>query len=288
MALDIKPRSRYASGMPLEDHVGDIIRKSRLGLGIPANRVATVGRITPEHLAEFEEHGQPRGGVHFAGISELLTLDGTKVEALLDGWEPSNHDITRWHHLRQIETDDGGMAVNCFLVWDQDSGAAGLFDTGWTLRPIQTYLKQQRLQLQHLFLTHSHHDHIAALGAIRKLAPELRLHSKIQGAPAEQRLNPGDEFEIGTLRVRFRGTPGHAEDGVTYLIDGFPNQVPAIAIVGDAIFAGSMGGARTHFDLARTKIREEILSLPGDTLLCPGHGPITTVAEELAHNPFFH
>ena len=59
------------------------------------------------------------------------------------------------------------------------------------------------------------------------------------------------------------------------------------AIVGDAIFAGSMGGAPNHYQLAREKVQSEILSLPAETILCPGHGPITTVAEQLSVNPFF-
>jgi hydroxyacylglutathione hydrolase len=57
--------------------------------------------------------------------------------------------------------------------------------------------------------------------------------------------------------------------------------------VGDAIFAGSMGGAPEHGALAKQKVRDQSLSLPADTLLCPGHGPLTTVAEEKASNPFF-
>jgi len=58
-------------------------------------------------------------------------------------------------------------------------------------------------------------------------------------------------------------------------------------VVGDAIFAGSIGGARENLDLARQKIREQIFSLPAGTLICPGHGPLTTVGAERAHNPWF-
>ena len=54
-----------------------------------------------------------------------------------------------------------------------------------------------------------------------------------------------------------------------------------------ALFAGSMGNGNGAWDLARQTVREQILTLPAETLLCPGHGPLTTVAEEKAHNPFF-
>ena len=60
-----------------------------------------------------------------------------------------------------------------------------------------------------------------------------------------------------------------------------------VAVVGDAIFAGSIGRGNQSWDIAKQKVREQILSLPPATLICPGHGPLTTVAEEKEHNPFF-
>jgi glyoxylase-like metal-dependent hydrolase (beta-lactamase superfamily II) len=60
-----------------------------------------------------------------------------------------------------------------------------------------------------------------------------------------------------------------------------------VAVVGDAIFAGSIGRGNTSWDLARQKVREQIFTLPDTTLICPGHGPLTTVGEEKENNPFF-
>lgn len=258
-----------------------------MGLGISSNQVAAAGQITDELLSNFEEFGTDSDGINFEAIASLLTLDGKKLRALAAGWEPASQDVSKWHHLRQIETDDGGMAVNCFLIWDQNSGEAALFDTGWIVRPIQEYVEQHELNLRHIFITHSHYDHIEALGHVRNLAPAAAIHSNIAAAPKAQQLMPDESFQLGALSIQYRKTPGHADDGITYVVDGFPGHQPQIAIVGDAIFAGSIGGARSHFQLARDKIRESIFSLPGETLICPGHGPVSTVAEELSHNPFF-
>ena len=71
------------------------------------------------------------------------------------------------------------------------------------------------------------------------------------------------------------------------MVGGWSGDAPAVAVVGDAIFAGSMGKDFNTPELAREKVREEILSLPSETLICPGHGPLTTVGEELENNPFF-
>jgi hydroxyacylglutathione hydrolase len=92
---------------------------------------------------------------------------------------------------------------------------------------------------------------------------------------------------VGSLSVNARLTPGHAADGVTYVIEGWADQMPPVAVVGDAIFAGSMGKDFQTPEIAQAKVREEILSLPAATVICPGHGPLTTVGEEQAHNPFF-
>ncbi|MBT5707105.1 MAG: MBL fold metallo-hydrolase, partial [Verrucomicrobia bacterium] len=217
--------------MPLEDHAGDVIRKSRMGLGISSSEVAAAGQINEDTLAKFEEDGAPTNGIHFENIASLLTLDGGKLNAIASGWEPQKQDVSRWHHLRHIETDDGGMAVNCFLIWDQNTGEAALFDTGWILRPIEEHIKQHELDLRHIFLTHSHYDHIEALGDVRKMAPEAAIHSNIPAAPKTQRLLPQESFQLGGLSIRYRETPGHADDGVTYVVEGFPGTSSSIAIV---------------------------------------------------------
>ena len=79
-------------------------------------------------------------------------------------------------------------------------------------------------------------------------------------------------------------THGHSVGGMTYVIDGLEKPV---AVVGDAIFAGSMGGGMISYEDALRTNREKIMTLPNDTILCPGHGPLTTVCEEKQSNPFF-
>jgi glyoxylase-like metal-dependent hydrolase (beta-lactamase superfamily II) len=68
------------------------------------------------------------------------------------------------------------------------------------------------------------------------------------------------------------------------MVSGLPNR---IAVVGDAMFAGSMGGGGVSYADALQTNRQNILSLPDDTILCPGHGPLTTVGQEKVNNPFF-
>ena len=94
----------------------------------------------------------------------------------------------------------------------------------------------------------------------------------------------GKTFQVGALSIESRSTWGHSPGGVTYVVRGLPRTV---AIVGDAIFAGSMGGGGVSYKDALKTNRESILSLPDETILCPGHGPLTTVGEQKKVNPFF-
>jgi hydroxyacylglutathione hydrolase len=79
-------------------------------------------------------------------------------------------------------------------------------------------------------------------------------------------------------------TNGHSPGGTSYVVHGLQHPV---AVVGDSLFAGSMGGAPNDYQKALRNNLEKLLSLPEDTLVCPGHGPLTTVANEREHNPFF-
>ena len=99
-----------------------------------------------------------------------------------------------------------------------------------------------------------------------------------------ERFAAGETFSIGALRVTTRLTWGHSPAGTTYVINGLSRPV---AIVGDALFAQSMGGGVISFKDALATNRLEIFTLEDHTVVCPGHGPMTSVGEEKAHNPFF-
>jgi glyoxylase-like metal-dependent hydrolase (beta-lactamase superfamily II) len=248
---------------------------------------AQAAGLTVEELEELESAGQVTRQPDFAALGAALGLNGGKLKAIADGWLPSEKDLNVWRELRCVTTTAGGMAVNCYLAWDEVSREAALFDTGWEAAPILPLIAENQLQLRHVFITHGHEDHVAALDAVRAQFPKARLHFGAKHAPVDQRNRPNDFIHLGSLRITHRDTPGHAEDGTTYVIGTWPEDAPHVAIVGDAVFAGSIGRGNQSWELARQKVREQIFSLPSETLICPGHGPLTTVAEEKAHNPFF-
>jgi glyoxylase-like metal-dependent hydrolase (beta-lactamase superfamily II) len=273
--------------MNLEDHLGDIIRKARGMSKVSPEDAARVAGLSVEDLQKLEDSGRSDKPINYAGLGEAIGLNGAKLEGIAKGWLPTPKDIGTWREFRCLSSEGNGMAVNNYVIWDEVSREAALFDTGWYGEPTEKLIAENQLQLRHIFITHTHEDHIAALADVRKAFPKARLHSSSKNAPVDQRNRANDFIHLGSLRITNRDTPGHAEDGITYIIGTWPDDAPHVAIVGDAIFAGSIGRGNQSWDLARQKVREQILTLPSETLLCPGHGPLTTVAEEKAHNPFF-
>lgn len=273
--------------MTLEDHAGDVVRKARMMMEIAPAESAAAGRITEEELARWESDGVVPSGLDWEGIARRLDLSGAKLRRLAEGWLPAAVETSIWREIRVVTTHGEGMSVNAYLAWDEVTREAALFDTGFDAAPIMALIEAEQLTLQHLFITHSHGDHVAALEPIRARYPKARLHTSSKAAPPQHRNRPNDFVHLGSLRITHRETPGHAEDGVTYVLGTFPEDAPNVAIVGDAIFAGSIGGAPGRGTLAKTKIREQIFTLPAATLICPGHGPLTTVGEQKEANPFF-
>jgi glyoxylase-like metal-dependent hydrolase (beta-lactamase superfamily II) len=274
--------------MKLEDHLGDIISKARAMGQVSASAAAGAAGISEKELSSLEETGNTGNlKINFAALGQAVGLNPQKLEAIAKGWLPAKKDLGIWRELRTFTTAGDGLTVNCYLVWDEVQRDAALFDTGLDAASLLDCLKENQLTLRHIFITHSHWDHIETLPKIREAWPKAKVHTSSKKAPVDQHNKQNEIVHLGGLRVTHRETPGHAADGVTYLVGNWQEDAPHVAIVGDTIFSGSMGRGNPDFNLARQKVREQILTLPPATLLCPGHGPLTTVAEEREHNPFF-
>jgi glyoxylase-like metal-dependent hydrolase (beta-lactamase superfamily II) len=145
-------------------------------------------------------------------------------------------------------------------------------------------IETQHLNVRLVLLTHAHPDHVADLRRLRDAIDAPVYVSGREPAAGAEPLVDGREFNVGDLHVKPLLTWGHSPGGITYFITGLAKP---IAVVGDSIFAGSMGGGNVSYADAVENNLQKILALPNETIICPGHGPLTTVANEKAHNPFF-
>ena len=273
--------------MNLEDHLGDIIRKGRLASGIAVAVAAQAAGLSVPEFGALEESGHAPPSARLSALATAIGLDGPKLERVARGWLPEVPNLESWREVRQITTTAHDMSVHCYLIWDEVLREAALFDTGWNAAPILQIVEENGLTLPAPFSDAFPRRPCRRPGRTpREISQSPPAHQLQEFAP-QHRNRSNDFVHLGSLRITNRDTPGHAEDGVTYIVGNFPDDVPHVALVGDAIFAGSIGRGNQSWELARQKVREQILTLPPETLLCPGHGPLTTVAEEKAANPFF-
>jgi glyoxylase-like metal-dependent hydrolase (beta-lactamase superfamily II) len=216
-------------------------------------------------------------------VAPVLDLATRPLCELAKGeWHPKK--IDKRDGLAQFNTHYHDMAVNAYLVWDPTSRAAAAFDTGADCSEMVRFANHHKLTVQLILLTHAHADHVADLPRLREETAGEVFAPAREPVPGAEPIEEGKRFRLGNLEIETRLTWGHSPGGMTYVVTGLARP---IAIVGDSLFGGSMGGGNVSYDDALRNNLEKILTLPDETIICPGHGPMTTVGEEKEHNPFF-
>lgn len=269
--------------IPLEDNFNDVINKAQRGLKISDADLAARAGVSAEELAAVKD-GKPIDAI-LRRVARHLRLSPDALEALAHKrWYPSQPEFPKGFAAFNTPYED--MTVNSYLVWDPRERVAAAFDTGATCQAMLDTLHTEKLTLRYIFITHTHEDHIADLA---RLAGETKAEvwaSELEPAPhpGAKTFKENAHFHVGSLAVKTLLTFGHSPGLTTFYITGLSWP---LAVVGDSIFSSSMGGSPTHFADQFRNNREKILPLPRDTVLACGHGPLTTLAQEKEHNPFF-
>ncbi|MBI4770802.1 MAG: MBL fold metallo-hydrolase [Chloroflexi bacterium] len=197
----------------------------------------------------------------------------------------------------------GPVQTNCFVLGNRATGEAAVIDPAWNGAGILREIQKRNWRVTHILLTHAHWDHwggcahlAAETGAPVALSRgDYPLYQRKGGAdffglpmqPGPEPalwLEPGAALETAGLRFEILALPGHTPGHI-----GLYERGRGWLFEGDVVFAGSIG--RTDFpggdyQTLMTSIREQILTLPDETVLFNGHGAVTTVGRERMTNPF--
>ncbi len=173
--------------------------------------------------------------------------------------------------------------ANTYIVGCRETGDALLIDAGDDTPEYDAFLSAIEARLVGVFLTHLHWDHDAGLDSILR-RHNVPVYSSTGTTSNGKAVGEGDSLPLGKLNTRVLRTSGHTPNSITLVVEN------RFAFVGDALFAGSIGG--TSGAAAKNEemdnIQKKIFTLPDDLLICPGHGPMTTVGIEKNGNPFFN
>ncbi len=269
--------------IPLEDNFNDVINKAQRGLKMSDAQLAERSEVSPEDLAAV------KSGVILDAIirriARPLRLSADALEALAHKrFYPIAPVFPRGFAM--FNTPHGDMTVNSYLIWDSSTRVAAAFDTGSSCTAMLDTIAAEHLSLRNIFLTHTHEDHIAALPELAAATGAEVWASEREPVdyPGAKAFKEHAHFHLGELAIKTLLTTGHSPGLTSFYVTGLSWP---LAIVGDALFASSMGGSPDHYAGQLRNNHDKIFTLPRDLVIAPGHGPLTTLALEKKHNPFF-
>lgn len=268
--------------IPLEDNFTDVIGKAQRGLKIKDVDLAEKAGISIADLNAIQSGEVIEPAI--LAVAAPLGLGRNSLLAMARGeWYPGQPLFKRGFSMFHTTFED--TAVNSYLVWDSKTKLAAAFDTGADAQGMLDTIDAEGLTLRYIFVTHTHDDHIADLKKLASTGAEIWA-SELEPVdfPGAKTFQENAHFHLGELAIKTLFTWGHSPGMTTFYITGLSYP---LAIVGDSIFASSMGGTPTHYEVQLRNNKQKILKLPLDTVLASGHGPLTTLKEEKQHNPFF-
>lgn len=255
----------------LEDDFTYVLRKALMGQAITPQQAAARAAIPVDDVLAFLD-----GTFNPETARNLANVLGLNADAMArhDVYLPALIDLAG---VQRLDLPFGGERVNAWLIEMENTRV--LFDAGFRTDDLEQALAGR--QPDQVFITHSHIDHVAALGKF--IARKIPVYSP--DLPQTIHLAPGTVVRCGPLAMRACDLSGHAIPALGYHIDGL--ALPVL-VTGDALFAGSMGGCKSmeSYQLALARLQAVLSELPDETILLPGHGPATTLGEERRSNPF--
>jgi hydroxyacylglutathione hydrolase len=280
----------------LEDELGDVVRKARSGLGITVEELAKQVGMSETDLKGVEVYTRHPDEAQVRRLAAALQLRAGQLWDLAeDSWSAPDGPWTIGDTFT-VERITNHYPEHCYVIADHD-GNCLIVDPGAEEDRIIAAVQSRTPNAaaggrnpHGILITHFHQDHTGAVVPVQQATrTTVYVHEAdrqgVNGVPAAAvKTFTGDgEIKAGPFTVRVLHTPGHSAGSTTYLLE---TNGHTAAFCGDTLFAGSVGNARTGYDVILRSVRDKLLRLSDDTVLYPGHGPTTTVANEKARNPF--
>ncbi len=273
---------------PLEDELGDVLEKALRLAGGDETALAARAGLDLARIRDAMDYRHDFSAAEAGRLAAALGLNEVGLAALAGGHYPLPEIAGLPFCLYPLRMPHGVSVANAYLVADCAQSHGLLFDAGADFAQLRRVWPKNLRRLDAVIITHAETEHVgglaealAAFGPAPVYAPAGAV---VAGAIA---LGEGECVQFGGTEVRAISTPGHAAAHNCYVVTvpGVPSAAPLL-VSGDLLFAGSVGGCYFSAPLLRAGLRRLFAELPDVTVVAPGHGPLTTIKNERAFNPF--
>lgn len=271
----------------LEDELGDVLEKAARNVPLTVESLAAATGIEPSRLKDALDYRPDLTPAELGRIATALNLNEVGLTALAQGLYPLPDPVGLPFCLFPLRMPYGVGVANAYLI-SAGGDSAVLFDTGASHAELHRAWPVSIQRLDAVFITHYEAEHIGGLEVVLRESELGWFHGPPNGRwPQCRGLGEGQTVNHAGLAITAFSTPGHADAHNCYLVKSLAAPTaPAVLISGDLIFAGSLGGGYFCCQRQLTHSRRILGLLAEDTVLAPGHGPLTTAANERRYNPF--
>jgi glyoxylase-like metal-dependent hydrolase (beta-lactamase superfamily II) len=273
---------------PLEDELGDVLDKAMRHANLTEQALAERCSVPVEKIRDAVDYRYDLAPDEITRLASTLELNPIGLTAIAQGRYPLPEIAGLPFCLYPLRFPHGIGVANAYIVADCSQSSGILFDTGTDYFQLRRVWPKNIKKPEAIFITHSETEHTGGLtellnseGRIPVFCPEGKC---VEGAVA---LGEGARLSFGRLEVQALRTPGHCESHNCYVVTvpSAPTAAPLL-VSGDTLFAGSTGAAFFCRQKLAINLRRLLDQLPENTVVAPGHGPLTTIKNERRFNPF--
>ena len=274
--------------IPLEDELGDVLEKALRRTGISEGELAERTGVPAAKIRDAIDYRPALTAGELRRLADALALNEVGLCALGCGRYPLPAARALPFCVYPLRMVHGIGVANAYIVAESGAAHGVLFDTGPDIAALERAWPRAITRLDAVFVTHVEAEHAGGLcEVVRRFDVPAAFCPVGVTAPCGQSMGEGGRRRFATFDVTAFSTPGHTSAHNCYLVR--PTATPAgtaLLISGDLVFAGSVGGAYfCHRQLA-LHLRRVLAAVGPDTIIAPGHGPLTTAENELRYNPF--
>lgn len=273
---------------PLEDELGDVLDKAIRHAGLSEAVVAVRAGVPESRLRDAIDYRSDLTEAELDRLAAVLGLGKAGLRMLASGRYPLPEILGLPFCLFPLRLQHGIGVANAYLVADCSSDRGLLFDTGPSGVALRRVWPSRLRHVEAVFITHAETEHVGGLEDVRvaQRNPPIFAPSG-SGVVGATQMSDGARLEFAGFTVTVLSTPGHAEAHHSYLVRStYAPTGTGLLLSGDLLFAGSVGGGFFCPNRLRASIDRLVGSLPPETVVAPGHGPLTTLGNERAYNPF--